>query len=298
MPNPISKLLNSDNYCGKPCIQAYKQFFNPKFWLRDYPTLCYLTSNIKKIDTNVPNNSSEILPQIFKTDSKNYFDFFASYQFPKNSENALVIVETRSDELIKLILANVSFFVRDWQLYIFHSSANEKFLRDLLAEKIQNIRLIPIDIEINNNQDYNLLMKDKTFWNYLEHHQRVLIFQTDSYIKKGGIESYLAFDYIGSPWFWWFKHFGTQRVGGNGGFSLRNPKKMIEILEEFGNNTEPLCIDYHNEDVFFSYHLFQDPNSILPKWDEAMFFSSEIIDCPRSMAAHQVWRFHGIKKRA
>lgn len=72
-------------------------------------------------------------------------------------------------------------------------------------------------------------------------HYIVKTFQTDSIIlseNKEKINSFLQYDYVGAPW--------TNQNIGNGGLSLRNKNKMIEIIQH-----KPTIYN-QNEDIFFS----------------------------------------------
>jgi len=105
--------------------------------------------------------------------------------------------------------------------------------------------LIDNETRINSLADYNNLVTSKQFWLQLEKYERVLICQTDAQILRKGIEEFLMWDYVGAPW-------KFQEHGGNGGFSLRNPKAMLECI-----NNAPYegAIVHGYEDVYFSNQL-------------------------------------------
>lgn len=217
---------------------------------------------------------------------------FKNKKFPKRSENVLVIVETREENRLSFAIKNVTYYIPDWQLHIFHSKENEAFVKSLLGEQLNNVVLHLLENPINSPKDYNNLLLSADFWESLSKYNRALIFQSDSFMLRSGIDRFIKYDYIGAPWKWWKKVFkDTKRMGGNGGFSLRNITKMKEVIIKHKGSKPPAIPDYHNEDVFFSYHLYHDKEAVLPSFREAMLFASETYLCKQSMAAHQAWRF-------
>lgn len=84
----------------------------------------------------------------------------------------------------------------------------------------------------SNINGYNKLMLSQLFYNQFKHSDYILIYQLDSFVFKDELEKWcnLGYDYIGAPWLFVKKK--IYFVGsGNGGFSLRNPKKIIEYLD-------------------------------------------------------------------
>lgn len=81
---------------------------------------------------------------------------------------------------------------------------------------------------------YNRLLLRKGFYQALEGHSFVLIFQLDCMALHGGLEAWVdkGYDYVGAPWFM----DGERRRGecplsvGNGGLSLRNVERAKEVL--------------------------------------------------------------------
>jgi hypothetical protein len=191
-------------------------------------------------------------PKISKEQHAIFNNFFSTYNFPRLSKNGLVIVETREDYRLDFVLKNIAYYVPNWTLHIFHSAKNKTFIENILKEKSSNIHLHVLEQEITNNQDYNKVIKDLSFWGKLNMHESVLIFQTDTFMLRSGIEQFLKFDYIGAVWPWWAKDYGTNRMGGNGGFSIRKVASMLVILKKYGHLKTAPIRDYQNEDIFFS----------------------------------------------
>ncbi len=274
-----------NNQCPIACPHRIENTLWKRIFKSKKPLCDKFQENEASLTLDFPNISKEQLA-IFDNN-------FECYEFPKDSSNGLVIVETRKDKRFEIVLKNIAYYVPNWKLHIFHSDDNKEFIENILGKQCENVVFHKLAIAINSNQDYNFVLKDKGFWKKLQEHQRVLIFQTDSLMFRFGIEQFLTYDYVGAVWPWWKKRFNTvDKMGGNGGFSLRNVNKMIEIIEKHSETSIDDMPDYQNEDVFFSYHLFHDKNAILPNWNIAMRFASESFLCKHSLGVHQAWKFH------
>lgn len=108
---------------------------------------------------------------------------------------------------------------------------------------------------IRNFNDYNKVLTSEWFWQKLINYDKILIFQHDSWILKGGIEDFLEWDLVGSPWKWQKE----PRKGGNGGFCIRNPKKCLDLIRK-----KPWNISYGYEDVYFTDYLHEVGGKVAP----------------------------------
>jgi len=146
--------------------------------------------------------------------------------------NGCCIVETRPfDNLSKLINEHLRYIPKEWGLTVYCSNNNKHLIKNINRD----VRLITINPKFTIN-DYNKLFKSVEFWDSLPF-EKVLIFQTDSMLLKDGIEDFLEWDYVGSPW-------KFQEHGGNGGLSLRSVEVMRYICENYKFTSR-------NEDVLF-----------------------------------------------
>lgn len=160
-----------------------------------------------------------------------------------------VIIETRDiPNLYDIIVdKHMKFLPKDWGLTIFHSNAN--------AHQVKNINANKINIQVNNlpTDNYNVILTSDWFWRSLLY-DKVLIFQSDSELLREGIEEFLEWDYIGSPW-------KFQQHGGNGGLSLRNRQIMLDCIEK--QPYKGMSI-HGNEDVYFSNLINKTTGKIAP----------------------------------
>jgi hypothetical protein len=115
------------------------------------------------------------------------------------------------------------------------------------------------------------------------------MFQTDSILRRRGIDDFLEFDYVGAPWMQALisgddRDEETGPVG-NGGLSLRKKSAMLEILAH--HEREPDL----QEDQFFSRWLYRDGHR-MPSLTTASLFSTETIFQPESLGLHKAWLYH------
>jgi hypothetical protein len=209
-------------------------------------------------------------------------NFFKTYTLPIKSEDALVIVEPRKHDNLEFVIKNACYYCRGWSLYIFHSKENKDFVANILGDNLRNTHLIEFtDTNITINDYCELLCSLENFW-YKIDASMVLIFQTDSYIRKFGINKFKIYDYVGAPWE--YDHHNDypdiKFSIGNGGFSLRRKSKMIEIIKK--NPPKDIVI----EDLYFSYWAHK-MNMYLPSVEEAKKFAVEQIYYHDTIGVHK-----------
>jgi len=166
----------------------------------------------------------------------------------KEVENYCVIVEPRILDITILVIKNFLSLLQDkrWGLIVFHGTENEVFIKNGLAG-ISNINFVNLNKANLCENEYNDLLCSCDFWQRIESigAKRALIFQSDTLLLKNDLEEFLEYDYIGAPWF--IKWMGMLEVG-NGGLSIRNVEKMMNIAKYC-----PRLQYQKNEDVYFSY---------------------------------------------
>lgn len=154
-----------------------------------------------------------------------------------------VIVDDRKidDQIIK---NHLKFLPKDWFLNVW--STRDYYIDVPHYRHYYKGSGSPID-------DYNKQLASPGFWEKLVKYERVLIFQQDSGILKPGIEEFLQWSYVGAPWFKGASWSHKDRVGGNGGLSIREPKEMLRVCERWNPSKG-------NEDIFFTHHC----NNVAP----------------------------------
>lgn len=110
---------------------------------------------------------------------------------------------------------------------------------------------------------YNSLMLSKWFYKRFLEYEYILIYQLDAFVFDDKLACFCeqGYDYIGAPWLdGMYQYIDDKNCiwkVGNGGFSLRNVRKAIQLLEA---EKDRLAGYKHNEDLFFAtakYDFFQ-----------------------------------------
>lgn len=107
-----------------------------------------------------------------------------------------------------------------------------------------------------NIAGYNKLMLSSKLYKRFEDFKYILIYQLDAWVFRDELDHWCQkeFDYIGAPWFENYSLEGTkiQEFAGNGGFSLRKVKSIIEIFNSHRLYKSPKELFLHD----FKNHTF------------------------------------------
>lgn len=188
---------------------------------------------------------------------------------------AAVIVETRPNGLQAALDRHLPW-LDGWDLWAFCSISSINQFIDYGVDMY-----IRGGITINSLNDYNRLLTSESFWNQLVQYDKVLIFQTDSGILRPGIEDFFEWDYVGAPW-------KFQDHGGNGGFSLRTPSVMLEIIQGY-----PWSPQLGYEDVYFCNEMKVYGIGKLAPREVCFKFSMETIFELGTLGYHAITNYHG-----
>ena len=206
----------------------------------------------------------------------------------KPTKIATIIENRPLPNLVPIILHFAVMLGPDWPIRIFHSSENAALLykSSALARLVSNghVKLIESTLSLGSHDKVSELLTRPWFWNQLAPATHVLLFQADSILCSNSphkVEDYLEYDFIGAPIDPQYGH------GYNGGLSLRNRTKMLEIIDSFDwNETRKF------EDQWF-YEKLQVMPSNLPPPDVACTFSVETMWYPTPLGVHQIERWQG-----
>jgi hypothetical protein len=211
-------------------------------------------------------------------------------RLPRTAPFATVIVDTRCHADLAAALRNVAYFLPNWAMYIFHSAANEQFLIEALGpqHRAKLRRIVSGDL---THVDYNRLLASASFWEAIDA-EKILIFQSDAFLRRSGITEFMEYDYVGAPWADPIRgsNGAVLRIG-NGGLSLRNRLMSLAITK----NRRWMG---QNEDIYFAQHFFADRGANLPDQDAASRFSVETLYYPDPMGLHNVGPHLGAFKYA
>jgi hypothetical protein len=215
-----------------------------------------------------------------------------------NYKYTAIIIEPRKHNALKFVLYNVcNCLSNDWKIILFHGINNidfsSKIVRKFNTFFDNRIYMVNLNISNLNSNEYSELLSTKSI--IYEHitSDIFLVFQTDSMILKENIhllENFLEYDYVGAPWCI-TGYNPTEQCGyiGNGGFSLRNKNKMLEIIEKIN-----LC-DFPNETLFKMYedlYFSSNRESIYvhkPDYEKAKQFCVDEVFSEITFACHKPW---------
>lgn len=224
---------------------------------------------------------------------ENYLNQFdvSSHHFqniPSHTEKYCVIIEPRKHKYLLRVIKNFTYLLQNkgWGLIIFHGTDNEDFLKQSL-QNWNHVKYVNLQVTNLNIHQYNHILTTVPFWNFLRRLgcKNSLLFQTDTVLLKDNVDDFLHYDFIGAPWcVEWYNIKG----GYNGGLSLRNVEKMIDIIQK----SHPLFFEntmvHINEDIYFAYFMDKYRSEcILPEHDVAKQFSVETVYYPDPIGMHQ-----------
>jgi hypothetical protein len=199
-------------------------------------------------------------------------------------EKCAVIVETRSHPHLSYVMRNVMHFLDpSWGLCVVHGSENREYVESIVSGWGE-VLLIDSGIGALTPERYNDFVCCESFWRQVPS-ETILMFQSDSILRRSGIDEFLDLDYVGAPWM--HALVGNAGCGpvGNGGLSLRKKSAMLDILAN--HEHEPGL----TEDQYFSRWLYHDGYRV-PSLEAAALFSTETIYQPESLGLHKAWPYH------
>ncbi len=154
----------------------------------------------------------------------------------------------------------------------------------------KNLNIINTGHDNLNRRTYSSLLKMPSFWEYFKAFSYVLIYQTDALIFRKIDDNYFKYDYIGARWNNidnWLGNYKPKFNGGNGGFSLRHVKSMINVCE-IHRNLKHEEINGSNEDGFFcSSDILKFPDEI----NTHIKFAVEEIYYDKPVGCHAIYKY-------
>lgn len=165
----------------------------------------------------------------------------------------------------------------------------------------KSVKVMLIDFWEGTLESYNTMLMKVDFYNKFLTYEYLLIIQDDVYLLRDidYVDSFIeeGWGYVGAPWFYKTKEHEKEMTGykryifgrstlkiinwlcvprllrvGNGGLSLRNTKKIIQVLKKNRKNVKNWLL---NEDGYFAY-FGQFEKGFLPAVERAKEFSLEI----------------------
>lgn len=207
------------------------------------------------------------------------------------SQLSLMIVEPRKHKWLRGILYNMSHIYggTSAQLYIFHGDANSGHVQDIIKDW-KNVNLINIHVDNLQPHPYahSKFCLDPSLWETFNS-EFVLTMTTTSLLRRRIDDHFFSYSYVGAPWN--TPTDGPEAVG-NGGFSLRNNKDIIQACKNIDfdksyQTTRAL------EDILISRELLRLKKNI-PSKKEALGFSVETVYEEDPVGCHAPYRHFNI----
>lgn len=229
------------------------------------------------------------------------FIFMGELKIKKESKNCVLMIDNRKNitSVLSIAMTFSNLMPDFWSLVIVTKPENHKWYQEKLGENV-HVHFLSHDLqdsEVFNIDDYNLMMKDNSFWENVKSLgcEKCLLIQDDGFLVKPGVEEYLEYDWVGAPWPRTKNliDIGVTSFVGNGGLSIRNIQYMIDITMDesscknilFNYNIQPIP-----EDVYFSIEIAKK-NGNVPTEEKAKDFASEMILFKNSIGIHKPWGY-------
>ncbi len=254
--------------------------------------------DIYKFDENIilknPKNEFRYLCYYF-------LDIIREYSLPKiqlNQSNEAVLIEYRPLPHLEFLIRNMIFKLgENWSHTIVCGRLNYSYIKNICSNISENIRIIETEYDNLNQSTYSQLLVNTDFWEQF-YGEKILIYQEDSCIFKENIDDFLKWDYIGAPWP--EEQNDNSHGVGNGGFSLRTKKCMLEVISNiniYDTSYQSSTLSFIKncylstppEDVYFSLNMIRLKIGEVADRNEAYKFSSECIFNEDSLGGHNFW---------
>ncbi|KAL8757028.1 MAG: hypothetical protein Q9184_004319 [Pyrenodesmia sp. 2 TL-2023] len=220
---------------------------------------------------------------------------------PIDPTKIATIIENRPlANLVPLILAFSAVLGPSWPIRILHSPQNTNLFTSspsitrLIQSNQVTLDLLPPGLNFTTHEPVSAFFATPWLWENLAPAKHILLFQTDSILCANSlrrVDDFLEYDFIGAP----IKIANGHNY--NGGLSIRNREKMLEVLQHF---TRPANGQF--EDQWFAERLRAlppkpdgSPAANLPSIEVASQFSVESIWAEKPFGMHQVSRWHADK---
>ena len=256
---------------------------------------CIESQNIVEIDKISDANCTilkgkflrnKAMPSKYEPYWSNYLEKFNKsdehfQNIPRNTNKFCVMVEPRKHNALIPVMKNFMYMLqkKNYGLIVFHGPRNEKFVKYQL-KNWKNVIFVDLGVDNLTIEKYNNIYTSQEFWQICLTYgcEHALTFQCDTLLFKDNVDDFIEYDYIGAPFstrlglvHGFSKHFNMNsllRIG-NGGLSIRNVHKMIEIIQKYASTR-----GYLNEDIFFGI-VFVKYNYHIPDVETASKFSVE-----------------------
>jgi tetratricopeptide (TPR) repeat protein len=196
---------------------------------------------------------------------------------------ACVMIEFRKDERIRPVLWNMAHVYggTEASLVVVHGTKNLEYIKETATAGWKNVKYVCLPFDNIDIEQYNQILTSPDFWGKFKS-DHVLIFQTDSLIRKPVDPIFFDYAFVGAPWTWLPN--GSSRFVGNGGFSLR----CVQLCKQVCEKSRYDVSRDGAEDVFFAKFM---PIDAVPPGHVAGRFSVETVYNPDPCGMHNAFTY-------
>jgi hypothetical protein len=251
-----------------------------------YEVCRYTLDNLSKDDKEGFNTLRYTLePYIYHYHIQHHMPVFnkewVDYLPPRESKNAIVIIERRMHPNFEFILKNIAWACPQLSVYLFCSDVNEPYLRALLGDKAHAYHIQAVFKGLGTMEEgkveYSRFLTSADTYRMIKAEYMMTI-QMDNFIRRKISDCYFIGDYWGNPWAW------NDNSPGGGGATIRRISKMIELCEAEGP-----CRAEEAEDWWFATRILKSGE--YPPLMIRGFIFMESIPCENPVCVHQFWTF-------
>lgn len=215
--------------------------------------------------------------------------------------NETLLIEFRPMPNLEFLIRNTIIKLPNWNHSVVCGINNYDFIKeicdDICVNTSSKINILKLDIKNLTPSEYSELLTTTDFWDKIKG-EKILLYQEDTMLFRNNIDEFLKYDYIGAPWP--IKQDDNSHGVGNGGFSLRSRKKMIECIKTvnvsdlvLGESTKRYMAltnsNFVPEDVYFSKSLLDFNIGNVATRDVATNFSQESQYSLSPLGGHNFW---------
>ncbi|KAI4200888.1 MAG: hypothetical protein LQ348_001705 [Seirophora lacunosa] len=214
-------------------------------------------------------------------------------------KTAVIFEGRKSANLVPLILHFSSVLGPEWPIKVFHTAENRDafsispaFQRQTSSGHI-SLEQLPSNVTLTNQPAISRFFTQPWLYHRLAPAKHILFFQTDSILCANSprmVEDFLEYDFVGAPI---DSKFGS---GMNGGLSLRNRERVLEVLGRSNFTGDPRDAEF--EDQWFFREMKNlppgpngQPGANLPSPEIAARFSVETMWHRQPFGLHQISRW-------
>lgn len=173
--------------------------------------------------------------------NNNYFKNIQLISPNINLSNEVVIIDFKIKPYFEFMLRNTIYKLgKNWSYTIVCGNKNFEFIKKIIGCVSNHIQIIKLNIDELTEDEYNLMLTKKNFWN-LFFGEKLMLMNGDVFINFGDINIYLSYDYIGITHISDFYRNNNDHL--MGALTLRSKSIMLKIINTNSVENTPSTMD-------------------------------------------------------